>query len=86
MRGLVAAVLAAGLCVGTACGPSNLHEAAKKGEVDAVAKFLARGGDINALSDDGLAPIHLAALGAHGEAARNSSTPAPIPKRRRGAV
>ena len=56
---IVAAVLVVG-CGGPSAPDISIHEAAEKGNIEAVKQHLAAGTDVNALDDDGGTPLALA--------------------------
>ena len=62
MKHLLLTTIAAVVLVG--CGPSapdiSIHEAAEKGNIEAVRQHIAAGADVNALDDDGGTPLALA--------------------------
>ena len=63
MKHLLLTTIAAVVLVG--CGPPeppevSIHDAAKKGNIEAVKQHLAAGTDVNALDDDGGTPLALA--------------------------
>ena len=62
MKHLLLTTIAAVLLVG--CGESapdiSIHEAAEKGNIEAVKQHLAAGTDVNALDNDGGTPLALA--------------------------
>ncbi|HIL68952.1 MAG TPA: ankyrin repeat domain-containing protein [Verrucomicrobia bacterium] len=61
MKHLLLTTIAAVLLVG--CGPSlDIWEAARTGNVEAVKQHLAAGVDVNAKTDIGSTPLHLAAI------------------------
>ena len=47
--------------------PDTIHEAAKKGNIEAVKQHLADDADVNGKDEDGYAPLHFAALAGHNE-------------------
>ena len=66
MKHLLLTTIAAVLLVG--CGPSmSIHEAANKGNIEAVKQHLAAGTDVNAKDGNGFPPLHLAADRGHTE-------------------
>ena len=56
---IVAALLVVG-CGGPSAPDISIHEAAEKGNIEAVKQHLAAGTDVNALDDDGGTPLALA--------------------------
>ena len=72
MKSQLIAIVAAVLVVG--CGPPkppdiSIHEAAKKGNIEAVKQHLAAGTDVNAKDEDGYTPLYAVAGGGHKEVA-----------------
>ena len=55
----IAVVLVVG-CGGPSAPDISIHEAAEKGNIEAVKQHLAAGTDVNALDDDGGTPLALA--------------------------
>ena len=55
----IAAVVLVG-CGGPSAPDISIHEAAEKGNIEAVKQHLAAGTDVNALDDDGGTPLALA--------------------------
>jgi len=67
MKHIIITTIAAVLVVG--CGPSvDIHEAAGKGNIEAVKQHIAAGTDVNA-KDDGWTPLHAAVDEGHKEVA-----------------
>ena len=56
---IVAALLVVG-CGGPSAPDISIHEAAEKGNIEAVKQHIAAGTDVNALDDDGGTPLALA--------------------------
>jgi ankyrin repeat protein len=68
MKHLLLTTIAAVLLVGTAfAGP--IHDAARKGDIEAVKQHLAAGRNVNAKDDKGRTPLHRAAREGHKEVA-----------------
>ena len=68
MRHLLLTIIAAVLLVGTAfAGP--IHDAARKGDIEAVKQHLAAGRNVNAKDDKGRTPLQRAAREGHKEVA-----------------
>ena len=69
MKHLLITTIAAVLLVG--CGPPppdiSIHEAAKKGNIEAIKQHLAAGTDVNAKDKFGGTPLHAAAYWGHKE-------------------
>ena len=66
MKHLLITTIAAVVLVG--CGPSvDIHEAAAKGQIEAVKQYLAAGTDVNAKDKYRRTPLHRAAWGGHKE-------------------
>ena len=70
MKHLLLTTIAAVLLVG--CGPPeppdvSIHDAAKKGNIEAVKQHLAAGTDVDAKTEQGLTPLHVAAIEGHKE-------------------
>ena len=56
--------IAASVLVG--CGPSvDIHEAAKKGNIEVIKQHLDAGTDVNAYDDEGITPLSYAAIKGH---------------------
>ena len=92
MKKLIITTIAAVLLVGCG-GPSapdiSIHEAAEKGNIEAVKQHLAAGTDVNALDDDGGTPLALAIRSGNTETAdllRKHGVPEPeyVPGRKEG--
>ena len=68
MKHLLLTTIAAVVLVGTAfAGP--IHDAARKGDIEAVKQHLAAGRNVNAKDDKGRTPLHRAAREGHKEVA-----------------
>ena len=66
MKHLLLTTIAAVVLVG--CGPSmSIHDAADKGNIEAVKQHLAAGADVNAKDEDGYTPLNFAAQQGHKE-------------------
>ena len=83
---IVAAVLVVG-CGGPSAPDISIHEAAEKGNIEAVKQHLAAGTDVNALDDDGGTPLALAIRSGNTETAdllRKHGVPEPeyVPERK----